>query len=82
MKPKVAVRKAVRSIRPEADPKLVAALEEWLEDAKRGELIGAVLLGNRRGDEVQHDWAGTMPLGISMVTFEQFKLQALGVVRE
>jgi len=79
--PKQPARK-VTAIKPVPDERLVRALESWLEDAKRGELIGAVLLGNRRGDGVQHRWAGTMPLSVSLVTFEQFKLSALGVCRE
>jgi hypothetical protein len=67
----------VRSIRPEIDTDLVRCLETWLDDARKGELIGCVLLGNRRGDEVQHGWAGSMPLAMAMLTWEQFKLRQL-----
>jgi hypothetical protein len=71
----------VRAIKPEADADLVAALESWLEDAKRGDLVGCVLLGNRRGDEVQHHWVGRMKLSDALLIFEQFKLKAFGVER-
>lgn len=72
----------VRAIRPAVDADLVAALTDWLEDAKAGRLIGVVLLGNRRGDEVQHHWVGEMPLGVALVTMEQLKLKALKVLRD
>jgi hypothetical protein len=72
----------VQAIKPVVNEKLVECLESWLADAKRGELIGAVLLGNLRGEDVQHSWVGEMKLSVAMVTFEQMKLKALGVLRE
>jgi hypothetical protein len=71
----------VRAIKPEADADLVAALESWLEDAKRGDLVGCVLLGNRRGDEIQHHSVGRMKLGDALAAFELFKLKAFDVAR-
>ncbi|HEY3494352.1 MAG TPA: hypothetical protein VGK73_06690 [Polyangiaceae bacterium] len=68
----------VTPIKPSPDPKLVEALESWLEDAKRGELVGCVLLGNRRGDEIQHQWAGLMPLSMAMLIWEKFKFSLFG----
>jgi len=72
----------VRSINPDVDAELVASLEEWLADAKRGELVGAVLLGNRRGAETQHAWTGQMPIDRALVCFEHFKLAAFRVHRD
>lgn len=68
---------AVRNIQPERDENLIKSLESWLEDAKAGKLVGAVLLGNLRGNEVMHCWSGLMPLSISLLIFEQFKRRAL-----
>lgn len=65
-------------IRPGADPNVVRALEEWLEDAKRGELVGVVLLGVRNHSGAnQHGWAGDMNLSDALLVFEQFKLRQL-----
>jgi hypothetical protein len=67
----------VRSIRPEADADLVATLRKWLEDAERGEIIGAVLLANGRGNTVMHGWAGRVPLDRALYAFEKFKQEHL-----
>jgi hypothetical protein len=65
------------SIKPQRDEKLVEALKDWLKDAESGELMGCVLLGNRRGDEVQHQWVGDFPLGKALLAVERFKRSAL-----
>jgi hypothetical protein len=67
----------VRSIKPERDEKLVTSLKEWLAEAESGELVGAVLLGNCRGDKVVHRWSGTMPLSLAMLIWEYFKQASL-----
>jgi hypothetical protein len=67
----------IRSIRPAVDQQLVEGLEEWLAMAKRGELTGAVLLGNRRGDETVHRWCGDIPLSIALLVFEQYKYRVM-----
>lgn len=67
------VERHVRSIRPAANEALVATLKEWLDQAERGELVGAVILGNLRGVEVMHSWAGLMPLDRALMAFEFFK---------
>jgi hypothetical protein len=65
----------VTSIRPEIDADLVKALEEWTERARNGELIGAVLLGNERGDKFGNRWAGRMPGSVALIAFEHWKLR-------
>lgn len=71
------VEQHVRSIRPEANAELVATMKQWLADAESGKLIGAVLLGNARGNEVFHGWAGRVPLDRALYAFEMFKLSEL-----
>lgn len=66
----------VRPIRPEVDERLVETLRDWLAMAERGELVGAVLLGNFAGIEVAHRWAGRMPLDRALLSFEYFKREA------
>lgn len=63
------------SIKPEVDEDLVKALEEWTERARKGELIGAVLLGNEKGDKFSNRWAGTMPGSVALIAFEHWKLR-------
>jgi hypothetical protein len=67
----------VTALRPEVDDRVVEALKEWLALAERGELVGAVLLGNFAGVEVSHRWAGRMPLDRALIAFEYFKRDAL-----
>lgn len=67
----------VRALKPEVDDRLVEALRDWLTMAERGEIVGAVLLGNVAGIEVAHKWAGRMPLDRALLAFEFFKRDAL-----
>lgn len=73
----MSAERAVRSIKPAVDKDCVAALEEWLEMAKRGEIVGVVMLGNMPGDSTVHRWSGEFQLSRAILVFEQFKLHHL-----
>lgn len=60
---------------------LIAALEGWLEDARAGRLTGCVLLGKRRGDGIQHYWAGHIDAASVAWDFECWKRDALALVQ-
>lgn len=65
----------LKSIRPDVSEVLVDTLKDWLAQAERGELTGALLLGNLRGDEVQTSWSGAMPFDRALFAFERWKFR-------
>lgn len=72
-----AAEKAPRRIKPAVDADCVKALEDWLEMAKRGEIVGVVMLGNMPDSNTVHRWSGEMQLSRAMMVLEQFKLHHL-----
>jgi hypothetical protein len=72
-------RGKVRELRSPKNDELIATLEDWLEAAKRGEIVGALLLGNRRSGEFQTTWSGVMPASIALVAFESWKRRMFDV---
>jgi len=64
----------LRAIKPEVDAEAVRALEEWLEQAKRGEIIGVVMFGSRPSDGTIHRWAGELQFSRALLVFEQWKI--------
>jgi hypothetical protein len=66
----------VRVLRPPINENLVESLREWLDKAERGEIIGALLLGNMPGDSLAWRWSGHMPSSVAMIAFEWFKKAA------
>jgi hypothetical protein len=60
---------------------LVRTLQGWLEHAKNGELLGVVMLGQRRGSEIQHMWAGRIDAASAAWAFECWKRDALTLVQ-
>lgn len=74
------LKPGLRAIKPTVDATLVDALERWLESARRGELTGAILLGNERGDEVSYCDAGHMPTSRALLAFEWWKAARLGLI--
>lgn len=76
------LKPGLRSIKPTVDATLVDALERWLESAKRGELTGAILLGNERGTDVSYSDVGHMPTSRALLAFEYWKLSRFGVTRD
>jgi hypothetical protein len=67
----------LRALKPTVDDAAVKALEEWLEQAKRGEIIGVVMFGSRPGDGTIHRWAGELQFSRALLCFEQWKINHL-----
>lgn len=55
------------------DSAVIRSLETALERAKTGELIGILLLENHQGDTYGICLAGEMSMGVTLLTFEDWK---------
>lgn len=67
----------VRALRTPVNENLVGALREWLAMAERGEITGAVLLGNAPSSAFASRWSGEMPFSVALLAFESLKLRVL-----